>query len=765
MQRFLGKAHRALLSSFVLLALSACGGGGGSDAPNQPPKVAVLSSGDVRANATGDSVGASLGGLVRLDAGSSVDPDKDALTYSWALTSKPAGSTLVIADAAVQVLEFHPDVLGSYVFSLKVIDARNGQATQQVRVVADNTPPTPGTVVQVTPVVMQAAPSTITTSVGYVVQLDSSSASDPEGPIASRAWTLVSRPDASTATLSSTAATTTALSPDVLGDYVIKLAVTDAAGAKSEKLTTIRANNRAPTAAIASNATPVALPTAPGFKVPVGTIVTFRGDSSVDADGDTLTYLWSLDSRPSGSSATLSSLSTATPSITPDVQGNYVFRLRVTDTSGAFSERSVTMMVGNDAPVVVLDHTRVTVEIGGTVLATAALSYDGDGDPLTYQWQLDARPAGSTATIANAATPALSLVPDVVGVYQATVSVSDGRATVQRAVEIRALASIASQVPLGFTPGEARYDSSLDKIVVTSQSPTALRLVDPFTGVTQSVVLPAPVKNYSLSPNGLLAVVLHEGMASLVDLQTMTLVRTFTTFGAQTDAFVDDGGFVSLIGGDQWVRPAVTMINGRTGDVVDTSSGYFGTFYGTQYGVIAGKLNKVFVLSQGLSPADISYYDFDPVAHKITGAGESPYHGEFAMATPMFLSEVQDLLFTASATFYRTSDLRYLGRLSGVTRGVYSLTNNTALDETLALEPATGASYQGVNYTWTYASVYKRFTTSLQLPQPDLSLPMIGGVQSYGVKVFHSATGRHVLLVQTGSATPGAGTGYYVITR
>ncbi|UXH78091.1 PKD domain-containing protein [Roseateles amylovorans] len=764
MQRFLGKAHHALLSSFVLLALSACGGGG-SDTPNQPPRVAVLSSGDVRANAASDSMGVSLGGLVRLDAGSSVDPDKDALTYSWTLTSKPASSTLAIADAAVQVLEFHPDVLGSYVFSLKVTDARNGQATQQVTVVADNTPPTPGAVVQVTPVVMQAASSTITTSVGYVVQLDSSSASDPEGAIASRAWTLVSRPNASTATLSSTAAVTTILQPDVLGDYVVKLVVTDAAGAKSEKLTTIRANNRAPTAAIASNATPVALPTAPGFKVPVGTIVTFRGDSSIDADGDALTYLWSLDSRPNGSTASLSSLSAATPAITPDVGGNYVFRLRVTDTSGAFSERSVTMMVGNDAPVVVLDHTRVTVELGGTVSATAALSYDGDGDALTYQWQLDARPAGSTATIANATTPAMSLVPDVAGVYQATVSVSDGRTTVLRAVEIRALASIASQVQLGFTPGEARYDSGLDKIVVTSQGPTALRLIDPFTGVTQSVGLPAAVKNYSLSPNGLLAVVLHEGLASLVDLQTLTVVRTFTTFGAQTDAFVDDGGFVSLIGGNQWVSPAITMINGRTGDVVDTASGYPGTFWGTQYGVIAGKLNKVFVLSQGLSPADISYYGFDPVTHKFTGSGESPYHGDFAMATPMFLSEVQDQLFTAGATFYRTSDLRYMGRLSGVTRGIYSLSNNTALDETLALEPASGASYQGVNYIGTYASVYKRFTTSLQLPQPDLSLPMIAGVQSYGVKVFHSVTGRHVLLVQTGSATPGAGTGYYVITR
>lgn len=59
--------------------------------------------------------------------------------------------------------------------------------------------------------------------------------------------------------------------------------------------------------------------------------VSLDGRASSDANGDTLSYQWSVVSRPPGSSATLSSSRSALTSIVPDVAGDYLFGLVVSD--------------------------------------------------------------------------------------------------------------------------------------------------------------------------------------------------------------------------------------------------------------------------------------------------------------------------------------------------------------------------------------------------------------------------------------------------
>ena len=59
--------------------------------------------------------------------------------------------------------------------------------------------------------------------------------------------------------------------------------------------------------------------------------VTLNGSSSSDADSDLLPYNWSITSKPAGSSATLSSTTTASPTFTADVDGSYVVQLIVND--------------------------------------------------------------------------------------------------------------------------------------------------------------------------------------------------------------------------------------------------------------------------------------------------------------------------------------------------------------------------------------------------------------------------------------------------
>lgn len=61
--------------------------------------------------------------------------------------------------------------------------------------------------------------------------------------------------------------------------------------------------------------------------------VNLDGSGSSDADGDTLTYLWSLANRPENSSASIQAATEAMASLTPDVAGSYVVSLTVNDGS------------------------------------------------------------------------------------------------------------------------------------------------------------------------------------------------------------------------------------------------------------------------------------------------------------------------------------------------------------------------------------------------------------------------------------------------
>jgi hypothetical protein len=711
--------------------------------------------------------GATLGASIVLDATSATDPDGDAVSVSFTIVTKPAGSAATLAVVG-KTARFTADALGRFV--VRVLGSDPSGAAFQTTYAFDvaNRAPTAVLVANVSPVVLDAGQATVSASVGYDVLLDGSGSSDADADPLTRAWTLRSRPAGSQAVLGAATGATTTFAPDVLGDYVVVLTVTDARGAQSTYTTTVRANNRRPVARISTNATPQSLPFAPSVLVPQGTEVTLRGDASVDADGDVLTPTWFIDAKPAGSTAALSSASALNPKFVADVEGVFVFRLRVADPSGAFSDRTISVQVGTHAPVAVVDRNLVTAIAGGAVTASAAMSFDEDGDVLTYQWSVDARPVGSTAAILAANTAGVSFTPDLAGTYVLAVRVSDGKAASVAYVTVRTLAQFRSSVPLGFTPLDAKYSNWLDKMVITSDSPSTLRLVDPFAGGIAALPLPAPATSLQLSADGKLAVVLHQGSFSLVDLQALSVIRTTASGGAQTDAFVTNTGRVYLIGttAGGFFTDRVAVFNGRTGaSLVQPTILGSGTFYGMQHGILAGGLNKAFFISEGLSPSDISFFSIDPASGLVTASGDSPYHGDYQMASPLYLSSDDKLLFTVYGNWFRTDTLRYGGQLSGITRTMLGFSHSAAAQEALAL-PGMPSSATAYPYPPDLPSAYKRYTGALLLPQQDLALPTINGAQAYGRKIFHSANGSHVVLVQTGSArADGVGASYFVIAR
>jgi PKD repeat protein len=231
------------------------------------------------------------------------------------------------------------------------------------------------------------------------------------------AWSFVSKPAASTVTLSDPTIVNPTFTPDMVGDYRIQLIVTDAAGLSSAPATvTVSTLNSPPVA----DAGPDQVITA------IGTVVQLDGSHSYDPDGQPITYQWSILSKPVGSNATLTGPTTAKPSFVADVHGDYSIQLIVTDSLGAASSpATVKVSFNNVAPVANAGPSQSAV-VGQTVTLNGSKSTDANGDPLTYKWSLTSAPSGSKAAISNPTAQIASFVPDLPGTFVVQLIVNDG---------------------------------------------------------------------------------------------------------------------------------------------------------------------------------------------------------------------------------------------------------------------------------------------------------------------------------------------------
>jgi hypothetical protein len=156
----------------------------------------------------------------------------------------------------------------------------------------------------------------------------------------------------------------------------------------------------------------------------VGNAVKLDGSASVDPDGDPLHYDWRLQT-PAGSHARISG-DGAVVSFTPDVVGEYDVQLLVADSEQASLMTIVKVQVTleNTAPVADAGRPRFA-PLGALTILDGGKSHDREGDPLSYRWTL-ATPAGSRAVLSGGSMEVAGFVPDLAGVYVATLVVSDG---------------------------------------------------------------------------------------------------------------------------------------------------------------------------------------------------------------------------------------------------------------------------------------------------------------------------------------------------
>lgn len=260
-------------------------------------------------------------------SGSGTDNDGSITAYAWTQVSGP--STAGIQSATQAQTTVNNLQQGSYTFRLTVTDNNGATGFDDVVVNVSAAPNTP-------PLANAGTDNTITLPTNSV-QLNGSG-SDNGGWITAYAWTQVSGP--STASIGSPSNASTTVSSLVAGSYTFRLTVTDNNGATATDDVAVVVNSP-------SNVSPSA--NAGSDQTVTGTANSAQlNGSGSDPDGSISAYAWSQVSGPS--SASFSSPNAASTYATNLVAGVYVFRLTVTDNSGATASDDATVTVNAPPP-------------------------------------------------------------------------------------------------------------------------------------------------------------------------------------------------------------------------------------------------------------------------------------------------------------------------------------------------------------------------------------------------------------------------------
>jgi hypothetical protein len=280
---------------------------------------------------------------------------------------------------------------------------------------------TPTTTTNVAPVANAGADrATSSTSISVT-----GSGTDKDGRIVSYKWI---KYDGADVTLTNSTSPTVTVSGMKDGKYFLRLTVTDDKGATDyDNMQVAVSGSGSSSGSTTTNIAPVANA---GSDKRISTTSTTLSGSGSDKDGKIVSYKWI---QYGGTAATLTNASSPTVNISGLRDGNYYFRLTVTDDRGASDSDNVLLAVSNSSTASTSPTAPNIAPVANAgsdkqITATSTTLYgsgtDKDGKIVSYKWT---QYGGAAATLSNASSPNLTVSGLRDGKYYFRLTVTDDR--------------------------------------------------------------------------------------------------------------------------------------------------------------------------------------------------------------------------------------------------------------------------------------------------------------------------------------------------
>ena len=351
---------------------------------------------------------------VRLDGNASFDPDGDPLTAAWSILSRPVGSELSdieVSESDGLLASVTPDAIGTYIIGLTVCDDTSLCGSDAMSIVVgggENKPPQ-----------ANAGPDR-DAEVGVAVPLDGSESTDPDGDALTYSWQLIDSPPGSGALIADSDRVDAELNPDVEGTFLVRLEVSDGMATATDWVTISafpEGTNLPPVCSTTGDQT---------TDMEIGVVI--DGSATFDPNLDPLDIVWSVISGPSGTEPVFDDSASPSTVFTPIEPGEYVLQFSAADATESCTEQIIVTAIDTspNTPPVCDAGGDVTVLFGETATLDGSGTTDLDEDELIFLWEINSSPGGSSAEIDDPIAQTTTFTPDRIGVYGASLTVSDG---------------------------------------------------------------------------------------------------------------------------------------------------------------------------------------------------------------------------------------------------------------------------------------------------------------------------------------------------